>query len=64
VITRANVKPGGNDIRFLHHAVHAVQAQINHAARIDREADFQLSLGRHAAAERLAHRALELRGAA
>ena len=38
-------------------------AQIDRAARIDREADFQLLLGRHAAAERLSHQALELRAA-
>jgi hypothetical protein len=31
------------------------------AAQLDREADFELQQGRHAEAERLAHRAAELR---
>ena len=42
---------------------HQIDAAIR-AALIDRDADFQLQLGRHAAAERLSHRALELRGVA
>jgi hypothetical protein len=34
------------------------------ARRLDQLADFELHLGHHGAAERLAHRAAELRGAA
>jgi hypothetical protein len=62
-ITRANVRPGGLDKRFVDQSAPAAQAQIDRAARIDREADFQLLLGRHVAAERLSHQALALRAA-
>jgi hypothetical protein len=63
VITRADVRPGGLDNHLVDQSAPAAQAQVDRAARIDREADFQLMLGRHAAAERLSHRALDLRGA-
>jgi hypothetical protein len=61
VIARANVTPGRLDKPLLDQSVPAAQAQIDRAARIDREADFQLLLGRHVAAERLSHQALALR---
>jgi hypothetical protein len=63
VITRANVRPSGLDKCFLDQSTPAAQAQIDRAARIDREADFQLLFGHHAAAERLSHEALALRAA-
>jgi hypothetical protein len=62
-ITRANVQPGGNDIHLIDQSASAVQSRISRAALIDREADFQLLLGHHATAERLSHRAFELREA-
>jgi hypothetical protein len=61
VITRANVRPGRLDKLFVDQSAPAAQAQIDRAARLDREADFQLLLGRHAAAERLSHQAIALR---
>jgi hypothetical protein len=63
VITRANVTPGRLDKPLLDQSAPVAQAQIARAARIDREADFQLLFGRHGAAERLSHEALELRAA-
>ena len=63
VITRANVRPGRLDQRSVNQSAPTAQAQIDRAARIDREADFQLLLGRHAAAERLSHQTLALRAA-
>ena len=45
VITRANVRPGRLDKRFVYQSAPVAQAQIDRAARIDREADFQLQFG-------------------
>jgi hypothetical protein len=61
VIARANVRPGGLDSHSIDQSTLAVQSRINRAERIDREADFQLLLSRHVIADRLSHRALELR---
>ena len=41
VITRANVRPGRLDQRSVNQSAPTAQAQIDRAARIDREADFQ-----------------------
>ena len=48
--------------------IQPVRSAVDHKAilarRLDQLADFELQLGHHGAAERLAHRAAELRGAA
>ena len=54
----------GSDNLLLSHAGHLAQYRFEVAARLDREADQLLFEGRHAVAERLAHRAAELREAA
>jgi hypothetical protein len=59
---KAGKSLGGDDL-FLPYAGSPRNRRLTMAMRIDREADALLFLGRHAAAERLAHRALELRGA-
>jgi hypothetical protein len=52
----------GSDDQFLSHTGSKIQCRYRLALYLDREADALLFLGRHAAAERLSHRALELRG--
>jgi hypothetical protein len=55
------VSSSGDDDQLLPRAGSKIQCRLRVALYLDREADFQLLLGRHAAAERLSHRALELR---
>lgn len=45
----------------IHH--HSCASPLSFACQLDRMADFALHLGRHAEAERLAHRAAEMRQA-
>ena len=53
----------GSDRQFLPHAGPEIQCRYRLASDLDRAADAHLFEGRHALAERLSHRASELRGA-
>jgi hypothetical protein len=57
------VSSSGDDGLLLPHAGLEVQCRYRLALHLDRAADAHLFEGRHAIAERLSHRALELRGA-
>jgi hypothetical protein len=65
-VTRAWISLGGDRSKF---SVAPTGSSFNDgrtlyaAALVDRQADLQLSVGRNSAAERLAFRAAELRGA-
>src|ERR1700683_2448616 len=61
VVTRANIRPDGLDVRCIDRPVPCVQSRISRAALIDREAELQLMLVRYATAERLSRCAAALR---